>query len=123
MFDRAVDESIATLKLIPDWFVKSKTIKKLFTALYADEKILYFNEDFLNVVYICNEMGILNTDLNNINLDYLNYIEDDLNTIILIRLLVWHIKFKICKMLKKELNEELMPITWYPKRWWGYFVS
>ena len=97
MFHRAVDDSIATLKLIPDWFVKIKTIKKLFTALHADEKILYFNEDFLNVAYICNEMAILNTDLNNINLDYLNYIEDDLNTIILIRLLVWHIKFKIFK--------------------------
>ena len=41
----AIDESIATLKLIPDWFVTSKMIKKLFTALYTDENILDFNED------------------------------------------------------------------------------
>ena len=32
MCDEAVDDSLATVKLIPDWFVTS-TIKKLFTAL------------------------------------------------------------------------------------------
>ena len=37
--------------------------------MYADENILYFNEHFDNVVFNCNEMGILNIDLNNINLD------------------------------------------------------
>ena len=40
--DEAVDDSIATWKLIPNWFVTCKMIKKLFTALYADENILYF---------------------------------------------------------------------------------
>ena len=29
----AVDDSLAALKLIPDWFVTSKMIKKLYTAL------------------------------------------------------------------------------------------
>ena len=72
------------LKLISDWFVTSKMIWKLFTALYADENILYFIEDSGNVVFNCNGMGILDIDLNNINLDY-NFNEDDPNTIILIR--------------------------------------
>ena len=67
-------------------------IKKPFTALYADENILYFNEDSDNVVFKCNEMGILNIELNNIILDN-NFDEDDPNTIVLIRLLAWHIKF------------------------------
>ena len=39
-------------------------------------------------------MGILNIDLNNINLNDTNYEEDDPYTIILIRLLAWHIKFE-----------------------------
>ena len=39
-------------------------------------------------------MGILNIDLNNFNLDDTNYEKDDPDTIILIRLLAWHIKFK-----------------------------
>ena len=40
MCDKAADDSLAALKLIPDWFVTSKMIKKLNTALYADENIL-----------------------------------------------------------------------------------
>ena len=50
-------------------------IKKLYTALYADENVFYFNEDSDNIVFSCNEMGILNIDLNNINLDN-NFDED-----------------------------------------------
>ena len=75
-------------------------VKKLFIALSADENILYFNEDSGNVVFICNEMSILNIDINNINLDN-NFDEDDPDTIILIRLLAWHIKFEKRKELKK----------------------
>ena len=52
MCDKAVDGSLATLKLILDWFVTSETIKKLFTAFYADENILYFNEDYNIVLHI-----------------------------------------------------------------------
>ena len=51
MCDGAVDDYLAALKLIPDWFVTSEMIKKLFTALYADENILYFNEASDNVVF------------------------------------------------------------------------
>ena len=35
MCDEAVDNSLAALKLIPDWFATSKMIKKLFTTLYS----------------------------------------------------------------------------------------
>ena len=82
MCDKAVDDSIATLKLIPDWFVTNKMIKKLFTALYADENILYFNEGSGDVLFNCSGMGILNIDLNNINPDS-NFDEDDPDTIIM----------------------------------------
>ena len=102
MCDKAVYDSLATLKLILDWFVTSKMIKNLYTALYADENILYFNEDSGNVVFNCDGMGILNIDLNRINLDN-NFDEDDSDTIILIRLLVWHINFEKCKELKKYI--------------------
>ena len=86
MCDQAVDDPLTTLKLIPDSIVTSKMIKKLFTSLYADENILYFNEDSGNVVFNCNEIGILDIVLNNINLDN-NFDEDDLDTIILISFL------------------------------------
>ena len=40
MCDEAVDDSLAALKVIPDWFVTSKMTKKLYTTLHADENIL-----------------------------------------------------------------------------------
>ena len=117
MCDKAVNNSLVTLEFVLELFVTSKMIKILFTYLYADENILYFNEDSGNVIINCNEMSILNIDLDNINFDDTCYDEVDPDTIILIKLLVWHIKFEKCKAFKKELNEELMPVAWHPKRW------
>ena len=68
-------------------------------------------------------MDILSIDRNNINLDDTNYDEDDPETIIHIRLLAWHIKFDKRKAFKKELNEELIRITWHPRRWWNFCMS
>ena len=97
-----VDDCLGTLKFVPDLFVTSKMTKILFAALYSDENILYFNEDSSNVVFICIGMGILNINLNNINLGDNNYDEDDPDTIIHVRLLAWHIKFEKRKELKKN---------------------
>ena len=41
MCNEAVDDCLAALKFIPDWFVTSKMIKKLLTALHADDSILF----------------------------------------------------------------------------------
>ena len=67
-------------------------------------------------------MGIVNINLDNINLED-NFDEEDPNTIILIRLLAWHSKFEKRKELKKKLNEELMSVAWHLKRWWNWCVS
>ena len=61
-------------------------IKNIFTVLYADENIIYFNEDSGNVVFSCNEISFPNIALNDINLDDTNYEEDDPDIIILVRL-------------------------------------
>ena len=72
-------------------------IKMLYNALYADDGLLFSDEDSSDVTLCCNEMGILSVNLNNVNFD-----EDDLHTIILIRLLAWHSKFEKRKSLKKR---------------------
>ena len=64
-------------------------------------KIYCFNEDSDNIRFSLDKMGIPNKDLDNINLDN-NCDEDDSDTIILIRLLTWHIKFEKRKALKKR---------------------
>ena len=69
--------------------------------MYADENILYFNKDSCNFVSNRNEMGILNTDLNNINLDN-NFDKDYPDIIILATLLARHIRFENAKNFKKS---------------------
>ena len=122
MCEKAANGFSPTLNFVPDWFVTTKMIKKLFTASHADGNIFYFNEDSSNVVFNCNEMGILDIDLNNINLNN-DFDEDDPGTIIHVRLLAWHLKFEKCEALKKELNEELMPVVSHPNRWWDWCTS
>ena len=68
-------------------------------------------------------MGILNIDLNCINLDHNNFHEDDPDTVIIFRLLSRHTKFEKLKTLKKELNQELMQVVCHPSRWWDWCVS
>ena len=101
MCDKAVDDCLTALQFVPDWFDTSKLIKKLYTALYTDKNILYFDEDSSHVIFCCNGMGILNINLNSIELGDTD--EDDPDTIIFIRLLAWHIKFQKRKALRKEL--------------------
>ena len=57
---------------------------------------------FGEVTFCCNEMSILSVNVSNINLDK-NFNEDNnLDTIILIRLLAWCSKLKKRKALKKR---------------------
>ena len=64
-------------------------------------------------------MGIVNIDLNYINLDN-NFDEDDPETIVLIRLLAQHIKFEKRKKLEKMIADEQMSDipAWRLNRWW-----
>ena len=78
MCDKAVDESLASLKLIPDWYVTSKMIKKLYPALYADDGLLFFDKNSSDIIFCCDEMVID---------------EDDPDTIILVKILAWYSKF------------------------------
>ena len=51
--------------------------------MYADENMLYFNEDSRNVVFNYNETSIRNIDLNCIKLDDNNFDKDDPEIIIM----------------------------------------
>ena len=63
-------------------------------------------------------MGILGLDLDKINLEDDNiFCEEDPEAIIHIRLLVCQNKFEKRKLLKKDINKELMPVAWHPTRW------
>ena len=61
--------------------------------LYAQMEIYSTLMKVLIMSYFFNEIGILNIDLKNINLDN-NFDEDDPDAIILISFFAWHIKFE-----------------------------
>ena len=107
---------LAVLKLISNWFVKSKMIKKRFTVLYKDENILYFNEDSGNVVFSCNEMGIRNIDLNSIDLDNKFLMKMILILLFLSDFWIGILNLENAKHLKKY-KWRLILIAWHPKRW------
>ena len=102
MCNEAVDNCLAALKFILDWFVTSKMLEKLDNASDANRNTLFYNEDFDKVTFIACEKHILAADLDKINLDNdNNFDEDDPDTIIHVRLLDWRSKFKKHKTLKK----------------------
>ena len=68
-------------------------------------------------------MSILSVDLNNINLDDVNFYDDDPENIIHVRLMAWRSRFKQPKAIKKEINKELIPVAWHPTRSWDLCMS
>ena len=101
MCDEAVDNCLAALKLIPDWFVISKTFEKLDNFLHANDDILFHNEDFDKLTFIIIQKHILAVDLDKTNLDNdYNSDEDYPDIITHVSLLAWHSKFKNSKVPK-----------------------
>ena len=45
MYNKAVDDFLPALKFVSGWFVTSKIILKVLTALYANDDILFFDEN------------------------------------------------------------------------------
>ena len=54
MCGKVVNGFLPALKVVPNLFVTSKTIKKLHTALFADYDILFFYKDSSNVTFSSN---------------------------------------------------------------------
>ena len=63
-------------------------------------------------------MGPVNVDLNNISLDDDSFDNGDPKTIIHVRLLAWCNTYKQNKACKKEISKVLIPVAWYPTRWY-----
>ena len=58
MCDKAVDDFLPALKFVPNWFVISKMVKKLDHVLFANDDILFFDEDSGNVTFYSDEIDI-----------------------------------------------------------------
>ena len=118
--DKAVDTFLPTLKFVPSWFVLSNMIKKHNDGLFSNDDIIFIHEDFNNVTFFSDEMGVLGVDFNTINLDDVNFREDNHEIIIYVRLMVWPNRFKQRKTFKEEISKTLMHVAWHHTRWWHW---
>ena len=72
--------------------------------LYWLMMIYFFDEDYGNVTFSSDEMGILSVNLNNINLDIVNFDKDDFKTIIHVRFMAWRNRYKQRKTYKRKIR-------------------
>ena len=105
--DKAVDDFLPALKFVSNWIVTSKVIKKLDNASFANDDIIFIIEDFNNVTVFVYEIDIFSVNFNNINLDDVNFAEDDSETNIYVKLIAWSDRFQQQKSFKK-----LIPVAW-----------
>ena len=64
----AVDNCLAALTFIPDWFVTSKMLEKLNNALQTKDDILFYDKNFDKIKFIVCQRHILAANLDKINL-------------------------------------------------------
>ena len=86
-------------------------IKKLDHALFANSNIIFINEVSISVTFFGGEMSILSVYLDKINLDDVNFDEDDPEIIIHTRLMAWRNIFKQHKSSKKDISKELVSVA------------
>ena len=102
--DRNKTQKIYAIKLLMVFYqheilfliglLQVRTLEKLYNDLFAEGDVLFFDDDSGNVTFFGVEISILSVDLNNINLDDVNFDKDDPETIIHVRLMTWGNKFK-----------------------------
>ena len=51
MCDKAVDDCLSTLIFVPNWFVLGKMLEKLHDALFTNDHIILFDEDFATEIF------------------------------------------------------------------------
>ena len=105
MCDKAIDSCLPALKLVPDWFVTNKMLKKFVNGVFFnDDKDLHKIECDI-ITFFSDGMNFVTIDLNNNKLDDENFDEDDLANIILAKVIAWHNRFKRCKASKKDTRD------------------
>ena len=78
-------------------------LKKILTALYADESILYFNKNASDALFPCNDICVLNIDLNNISHADTNYDGNNPETELFVsEFRLGILSLKDVKLLKKD---------------------
>ena len=97
-------------------------LKYLHEAMFFNHHVVLVNANSDDVIFFSDDMGLVNVDLNNFSLDYDNFDIAYPETIIPVRLMASCNRYKQQKVRKKK-KERIIPVTWHPTIWLGWFMS
>ena len=80
MCDKAVDFYLITLMFVLDWFVTNKMLEKLCNSIFSNSNIFFHDAGSNIFIFLTDDIGFNTIDLNNVNLDYDKFNEDDPET-------------------------------------------
>lgn len=102
--DKAVDNCLSKLKLVPDWFVTNKILEKV-DAVFSNDNIVFINTDSDYGTFCSDDTDFHTKDLNNVSLDHENFVDVDPETIVHVRLIALnrHKWYKTC--IKKDIDK------------------
>ena len=100
------------MKFVSNWLFTPKLFKDLDNAVSFNDDIgldnvdtdnvTFFNNSPNNITYSNDVVGLININLNKVNLD----------AITLVNLIAWCNRYKQHKAFKNRIDIELMPIVW-----------
>ena len=102
MCDNAVDSCLQALKFVPDWFVTSKVIEELDSAVFSNDYIVFgdLNSDF--GTFFSSYIGLNSMTPDNVGLDDVHFDYCDPETINHVKLIALHDKYNQHKAPKKD---------------------
>ena len=86
-------------QFVPDWLFTNKILEN--DVAFSNDDIDLRDIDSGIVTFLSVEIGVITMDFNNINLDDDNFNEDDLETIIHVRLMAWSNRYNQERQVKK----------------------
>ena len=100
MCDKAVKDNPFSMQFVPDWFVTKDCVYMWYDDLYDDDGNNWDDDGYYDV-------------------DSDHWDNDDNED----KFLEWYDGYKKQKAQKASIKEELLPIAWYPSRYWDWCMS
>lgn len=131
MCEKTNASCLLAIKCDPDLFVTPKMLEDLDNTLLFNDNldldkdddnnnVIFFNYNSDNIVLSDIVIGLVKRKLN--SFDTVDA-ADDFDSINLVKISSWCNKYKQQKTLKKEIDRDLMSISWYLERWWDCCVA
>ena len=102
MCNKNIDFCLTALKIVSDWFVLTKMPENVDDTVLSNDDIGFGDIESDTVTLFSNAPGLVNEDLDNINLGDDNFQEDDTANVTLVKLTAQQSRFKQRKACEKR---------------------